>query len=72
MGRNDGMTEGRKDGRTDKANTKCPLAILWRGHKNCTLYEVGMELRTDGRKDKWTDGCSDYQMLLVVLSGQGH
>ena len=19
---------------TDKANTKCPLAILWRGHKN--------------------------------------
>ena len=33
--RNDGMTEGRKDGMTDKANTKCPLAILWRGHKNC-------------------------------------
>ena len=30
----DGMTEGRNDGRTDKANTKCPLAILWRGHKN--------------------------------------
>ena len=29
----DGMTEWRKDGRTDKANTKCPLAILWRGHK---------------------------------------
>ena len=26
-------TEGRNDGRTDKANTKCPLAILWRGHK---------------------------------------
>ena len=23
-----------KDGMTDKANTKCPLAILWRGHKN--------------------------------------
>ena len=30
------MTEGRKDGMTDKANTKCPLAILWRGHKNGT------------------------------------
>ena len=27
-------TEWRQDGRTDKANTKCPLAILWRGHKN--------------------------------------
>ena len=27
-------TEGRNDGMTDKANTKCPLAILWRGHKN--------------------------------------
>ena len=26
-------TEWRKDRRTDKANTKCPLAILWRGHK---------------------------------------
>ena len=26
-------TEWRNDGRTDKANTKCPLAILWRGHK---------------------------------------
>ena len=26
------VTEGRTDGRTDKANTKCPLAILWRGH----------------------------------------
>ena len=31
-GRNDGRTEGRNDGMTDKANTKCPLAILWRGH----------------------------------------
>ena len=27
------VTEWRKDGMTDKANTKCPLAILWRGHK---------------------------------------
>ena len=27
------MTEGRNEGMTDKANTKCPLAILWRGHK---------------------------------------
>ena len=26
------VTEWRKDGMTDKANTKCPLAILWRGH----------------------------------------
>ena len=33
-GRNDGRTEWRNDGMTDKANTKCPLAILWRGHKN--------------------------------------
>ena len=32
--RKDGRTEGRNDGMTDKANTKCPLAILWRGHKN--------------------------------------
>ena len=31
------VTEGRKDGMTDKANTKCPLAILWRGHKNSFL-----------------------------------
>ena len=30
----DGRTEWRNDGRTDKANTKSPLAILWRGHKN--------------------------------------
>ena len=28
------VTEWRNDGRTDKANTKCPLAIWWRGHKN--------------------------------------
>ena len=27
-------TEWQNDGMTDKANTKCPLAILWRGHKN--------------------------------------
>ena len=31
--RKDGMTEWRNDGRTDKANTKCLLAISWRGHK---------------------------------------
>ena len=31
-------TEWRKDGMTDKANTKCPLAILWRGHKNDFLF----------------------------------
>ena len=29
----DGRMEGRNDGRMDKANTKCPLAILWRGIK---------------------------------------
>ena len=34
----DGMTEGRKDGMMDKANTKCPLAILWWGHKNCHVF----------------------------------
>ena len=35
-------TEGRNDGRTDKANTKCPLAILWQGHKNivCLLVDL--------------------------------
>ena len=32
-GQNDGRTKWRKDGMTDKANTKCPLAILWRGYK---------------------------------------
>ena len=40
-GRNDGRdgrTEWRNDGRTDKANTKCPLAILWRGHNNVHVY----------------------------------
>ena len=36
----DGMTEGRNDGMTDKANTKCPLAILWRGHKNKIFNEI--------------------------------
>ena len=35
--RNDGRTEWRNDWRTDKANTKCPLAILWRGHKKWNL-----------------------------------
>ena len=34
-----GRTEGRKDGMTDKANTKCPLAILWRVH-NKELWEI--------------------------------
>ena len=33
-------TEWRKDGMTDKANTKCPLAILWRGHKNWSYIHV--------------------------------
>ena len=37
--RNDGRTEWRNDGRTDKANTKCPLAILWRGHKNMKIKQ---------------------------------
>ena len=32
------VTEGRNDGRKDKANTKCPLAILWRGHKNVKCF----------------------------------
>ena len=30
-------TEWRKDGRTGKPNTKCPLSILWRGHKKYFL-----------------------------------
>ena len=33
-------TEGRNDGRTDKANTKCPLAILWRGHKKDNQWRI--------------------------------
>ena len=41
----DGMTEWREDGMTDKANTKCPLAILWRGHKNKqTDHEMDQKL----------------------------
>ena len=32
------MTEGRKDGMTDKANTKCPLAILWWGHNKNSIH----------------------------------
>ena len=32
-------TEWRNDGRTDKANTKCPFAILWRGH-NKNIFTV--------------------------------
>ena len=32
------VTEWRNDGRTDKANTKCPLAILCRGHKNGNMH----------------------------------
>ena len=42
MRRNDGMTErteGRNNGMTDKANTKCPLAISWWGHKNTNVVE---------------------------------
>ena len=44
------MTEGRNDGRTDKANTKCPLAILWRGHKKHELYYCSalIEVRSGG------------------------
>ena len=34
-------TEWRKDGMTDKANTKCPLAILWRGHNMKALPLLG-------------------------------
>ena len=51
--RNDGRTEWRNDGRTDKANTKCPLAILRRGHNNQTLSHVG------DRKINWTSLCMD-------------
>ena len=38
----------RKEGMTDKANTKCPLAILWRGHKNWHYY-----IRTVYRLISW-------------------
>ena len=38
--RNDRMTEWRNDGRTDKANTKYPLAILWREHKNVICARI--------------------------------
>ena len=41
--RKDGRTEWRNDGRTDKANTKCPLAILWRGHKkSCAKFQLNI------------------------------
>ena len=38
-----------RDGMTDKAkfNTKCPLAILWRGHKNCHLNVTCTEHKLD-------------------------
>ena len=39
----DGM-EGRKDGRTDKTNTKCPLAILWRGHKKA-IFSTNVKVK---------------------------
>ena len=37
-----GRTEWRNDGMSDKANIKCPLAILWRGHKKNygTMWKV--------------------------------
>ena len=48
MGRNDGRTEWRNDRRTDKANTKCPFAILWRGHKKDALEYPFISLITRG------------------------
>ena len=51
--RKDGRTEWRNDGMTDKANTKCPLAILWRGHKNVTTGQ--------------TNTHTDRQMLYKVI-----
>ena len=50
-------TEWRKDGRMDKANTKCPLAILWRGHKNkgasvCTIRIVSNAKKLNSRPKK--------------------
>ena len=35
-GKTDGKTERRTDGRTVKGKTKCPVAVLRRGHKNDT------------------------------------
>ena len=32
---------------TDKANTKCPLAILWRGHKKLSV-QVGSWYKGEG------------------------
>ena len=60
----DGRTEWRNDGRTDKANTKCPLAILWRGHKknlkNCgpppgNKYDLEVSKRSRSRSPHSTN-----------------
>ena len=37
-------TEWRNDRMTEKANTKCPLAILWRGHKNIIIFILWIKL----------------------------
>ena len=64
-------TEGRNDGRTDKANTKCPHAILWQGHKNqkatCTkldgdaLNKIRYYLSTSS---PWTDALNHSRVYL--------
>ena len=60
------MTEGWKDGMTDKANTKCPLAILWRGHKNFLLTG-----QTHERRHKCTDGHIDIPITIGHPHSEG-
>ena len=54
------VTEGRNDGRMDKANTKCPLAILWRGHNECF---TGMN-----KKTSWLNLNLFQKLVLTFLA----
>ena len=58
------MTEGRNDGRTDKANTKCPLAILWRGHKKALGPPAQ---RKPERKSNMQNMISKWHMVFILL-----
>ena len=64
----EGRNDGRKDGMTDKANTKCPLAILWRGHKKKTHLTSPR-----GRGGKWIGSLAseDYLWDQPWIAEQG-
>ena len=61
------MTEGRNDGMTDKANTKCPLAILWRGHKKTLQLQISY-LITPTSLAIYAPGLNDREHIVFVLS----